>query len=75
MVVDEISMKDIKNIIIVVLIAAVGVLSYMLLVTFPEKAEAECTAVATAQAQEVAQQYEQVLTQLSQVPACAAVMQ
>ena len=68
-------MKDIKNIVIAVLVVAVGVLAYMLLVTFPAKAEAKCTVAATAKVQEVVQQYEKVLEQLSQIPACAAALQ
>ena len=36
-----------KNIIIVILVVVIIVLGYMLMVSFPEKAEAECTAKCT----------------------------
>jgi hypothetical protein len=36
-----------KNIIIVVLIVIIVILAYMLMVSFPERAEAECTAKCT----------------------------
>lgn len=71
-----------KNIIIIILVIAVIVLGYMLMVSFPEKAEAECTAKCTEivqaqvtsavqQCMTVAQECEQMLQQLMQVPACA----
>jgi len=71
-----------KNIIIIILVIAVIVLGYMLMVSFPEKAEAECTAKCTEivqaqvtsavqQCMAAAQECEQMLQQLMQVPACA----
>ncbi len=70
-----------KNIIIVVLVIIIVVLGYMLMVSFPEKAEAECTAkcTETVQAQVTsavqqcmtgAEECQQKIQQLMQVPAC-----
>lgn len=78
-------MVNAKNIIIVILVIVIVVLAYMLMVSFPKKAEAECTAkcTETVQAQVTsavqqcmvgAQQCQQTLQQLMQVPACAAVL-
>lgn len=71
-----------KNIIIVVLVIIVVVLAYMLMVSFPEKAEAECTAKCTETVQTQvtsaveqcmtgAQECQEMLQQVMQVPACA----
>jgi hypothetical protein len=78
-------MKNIKNIIIVILVIAVFAMGYMLMVSFPKKAKAECelnigsvvtTQVtnAVAQYQEGIQQCQQTLQQLMQVPACASAL-
>jgi len=75
-------MANAKNIIIVILVIVIIVLVYMLTVSFPEKAEAECTAkcTETVEAQVTsavqecmtgAQECQQTLEQLMQVPACA----
>ena len=71
-------MKNTKNIIIVVLILAIFVMGYMLMVSFPKKAKAECEAgvgvVVEAQVKSAVLQYEQTLQQLMQIPACAAAL-
>lgn len=83
-------MGNSKNIVIVVLAVALIVLAgwtyYTLTVTAPQTAEAECEAYVNAtvipqvtstvqQGYETAiGQYEQLLDQLKQVPACAAVI-
>ena len=68
----------IKNIIIAILIIAVIVMGYMLMVSFPKKAKAECEAnigaVVEAQVTNAVQQCQQALQQLMQVPACAAAL-
>jgi Tfp pilus assembly protein PilO len=72
----------VKNIIIVVLVIIIVVLGYMLMVSFPKKAEAECTAKCTETVQTQvasavqecmagAEDCQQMLQQLMQVPACA----
>lgn len=72
-------MGNAKNLIIVILIIAVVVLGYMLMVSFPKKARAECTDTVKAQVTSAvqqcmsgAQQCQQTLQQLIQVPACAS---
>jgi hypothetical protein len=74
-------MKNPKNIIIAILVIIVFVLGYMLMVSFPNKAKAECEAVvieqvtnATQQCVVGAQQCQQVIQQLMQVPACASAL-
>ncbi len=83
-------MSNSKNIIIVVLAVALVVLAgwtyYTLAVTAPQKAEAACKAtidttvipqVTDAAKKDCAKaigQYQQVLEQLKQIPACAAAM-
>ena len=74
-----------KNIIIVVLVIIIVVLAYMLMVSFPEKAEAECTtkctetvqAQVTSAVQECivsAQECQQTLEQVIQIPDCASAL-
>ena len=72
------SYSMIKNIIIAILIIAVIVMGYMLMVSFPKKAKAECEAnigaVVEVQVTNAVQQCQQALQQLMQVPACAAAL-
>jgi len=74
-----------KNIIIVVLVIIIVVLGYVLMVSFPEKAETECTAKCTEiveaqvtsavqQCMTGAQECQQTLQGLMQVPACAGAL-
>lgn len=83
-------MSNSKNVIIVILVIALIALGvwtwYTLTVTAPQKAEAECKAnidnvvipqVTASVQQEYAAaigQYQQLLEQLKQIPACAAVI-
>jgi len=71
-------MKNKKNIIIVVLVIAIFVMGYMLMVSFPKKAKAECEAgvkvIVEAQVKNAVQQYEQTLQQFMQIPACVAAL-
>ena len=65
-----------KNVIIIILVVVIIVLGYMLMVSFPKKAEAQCTTecAKTVQTQvtSAVSQYQQVLQQLMQIPACAS---
>jgi len=70
-----------KNIVILILVIVIAVLAYMLMVSFPKKAEAQCKDAvkiqvtnAVQQCMTGAQQCQQTLQQLMQVPACAAVL-
>ena len=74
-------MGNAKNVIIVILIIVVVILGYMLMVTFPKNAEAQCTDVVKAQVTSAvqqcmsgAQQCQQTLQQLIQIPACASAL-
>ncbi len=79
-------MEKVKNIIIVVLVLVIVILGYMLMVSFPKKAEAECkanidtqvipqlTAAAQAQCAQAIQQCQQTLQQLMLIPACASAL-
>lgn len=74
-----------KNIIIIILIIIIIVLAYMLFISFPDKAEAECKAQITSvveeqvmsavqECQQGIQQCQAILQQLQQVPECAVLM-
>jgi hypothetical protein len=74
-----------KNIIIVVLVIIIVVLAYMLMVSFPERAEAECTAKCTETVQTqvtsavqecmtIAQDCQQTLEQVIELPECASAL-
>jgi len=74
-------MRNTKNIIIVVLVVIIFVMGYMLMVSFPKKAKAECTAKCTETVTSAVQQCatgalqcQQTLQQIMQVPACAAAL-
>lgn len=78
-------MKNAKNVIIVILIIVVVILGYMLMVTFPKNAEAQCTTKCTdtvktqvtsavQQCMSGAQQCQQTLQRLMQIPACASAL-
>jgi len=79
-------MDKVKNIIILVLVLVIAALGYMLMVSFPERAEAECkanidtqvipqvTAAAQAQCAQGIQQCQQTLQQLMLIPACASAL-
>ena len=71
-------MGNIINIIIVVQIIIIVVMGYMLMVSFPEKAKAECEAniktVVEAEVTNAVQQCQQTLQQLMQIPACASAL-
>jgi len=67
-------MGDKKNIIIVVLVIIIVVMGYMLMVSFPNKAEAECRANIEAQVMSAVQECQQTLQQLMQIPACASAL-
>jgi uncharacterized protein (UPF0333 family) len=71
-------MGNTKNIIIVVLVIIIFVMGYMLMVSFPKKAKAECEAnigaVVQAQVTNAVQQCQQTLQQLMQIPACASAL-
>jgi len=68
----------VKNIIIIILIIVVVILGYMLMVSFPNKAKAECesnlTAAVQTQVASAVQQCQQALQQVMQVPACASAL-
>ena len=67
-------MGNTKNIIIVVLVVIIFVMGYMLMVSFPEKAKAQCEEAVTAQVTSAVQQCQQALQQLMQIPACASAL-
>lgn len=77
-------MANMKNIIVVILVLIILVLGYMLLVSFPQKAEAECRAECTKVASEAmsavqecmiqAQECQQLLQDIMEIPECAAVL-
>ena len=65
-------MGNAKNIIIVILVIIIAVLAYMLFVSFPEKAEAECEEMVLEQVSAAVAQCQATLQQLMQIPACAS---
>lgn len=67
-------MGDKKNIIIVVLVIVIIVMGYMLLVSFPNKAEAECRKNIETQVMNAVQQCQQTVQQLMQIPECASAL-
>jgi len=77
-------MTNIKNIIIIILVVIIVILGYMLLVTFPQKAEAECRTECTKVATEAmsavqecmiqAQECQQALEYITEIPECAAAL-
>ena len=67
-------MGDKKNIIIVVLIIVIIIMGYMLVVSFPNKAEAECRANIETQVMSAVQECQQTVQQLMQIPACVSAL-
>jgi len=71
----------VKNIVIVVLVIIIVAMGYILMVSFPAKAKTECEAAVTTQVTNAvqqcmtgAQQCQQTLQQIMQIPACASAL-